>query len=550
MRKKILEKLILVIIFALLACGILSTNVNAVSASINASSTSVKVGTKVTITIKWNAASWDLVVSGDGISTERYASVTDDAENASFSETISFTPSSAGTYTIKLTGSITDENSSDSDGKPVSTPVNDSVSIKVTEKSSSSGDGGSSGGNTSGGDSDDGGDKEETPSMSFSSVNETVYATDDGINVRNSPIDGSVIGSLDKGDSVTRTGIGDGWSRIKYGGQTAYVSSSYLTTTKPATAEEDKKNEDEDKKNEEDDKDKSNVKNLKSLTVEQYKLEPDFSPDITEYSLTIGRDVENLVIEAEAEDENATVEITGNNGLLLGTNTVNVKVTAEDGTVRTYKINVTKVEEVGLKLSELTVGGFVLSPEFSSDVYEYTLNIGDTSITSLDIVANAEDENVNVEIVGNNNLKPGENIITILVSSDDEDITTVYQIVVNIDEAFKAIAAENSDNDMYMYIGIGAAILILLIIIIVVVRKRRKAAEEEFAPLNTYNFDFSSKEEKNDLLTNDSNEEKNEEDEPKKEKKSRKREKLEDSDYSLTSTDTEETPRRGRGKHF
>ena len=544
MRKKILEKLILVIIFALLACGILSTNVNAVSASINASSTSVKVGTKVTITIRWNAASWDLVVSGDGISTERYASVTDDAENASFSETISFTPSSAGTYTIKLTGSITDENSKDS------TPVSDSVSIKVTEKSSSSDGGGSSGGNTSGGDSDDGGDKEETPSMSFSSVNETVYATDDGINVRNNPIDGSVIGSLDKGDSVTRTGIGDGWSRIKYGGQTAYVSSSYLTTTKPATAEEDKKNEDEDKKNEEDDKDKSNVKNLKSLTVEQYKLEPDFSPDITEYSLTIGRDVENLVIEAEAEDENATVEITGNNGLLLGTNTVNVKVTAEDGTVRTYKINVTKVEEVGLKLSELTVGGFVLSPEFSSDVYEYTLNIGDTSITSLDIVANAEDENVNVEIVGNNNLKPGENIITILVSSDDEDITTVYQIVVNIDEAFKAVTAENSDNDMYMYIGIGAAILILLIIIIVVVRKRRKAAEEEFAPLNTYNFDFSSKEEKNDLLTNDSNEEKNEEDEPKKEKKSRKREKLEDSDYSLTSTDTEETPRRGRGKHF
>ena len=77
-----------------------------------------------------------------------------------------------------------------------------------------------------------------------------------------------------------------------------------------------------------------------------------------------------------------------------------------------------------------------------------------------------------------------------------------------------------------------------------------KAAEEEFAPLNTYNFDFSSKEEKNDLLTNDSNEEKNEEDEPKKEKKSIKREKLDDSDYSLTSTDTEETPRRGRGKHF
>lgn len=510
------------------------------SFSISKSSITLDKGKSTSFTITATNCEGQFTISS---SDSSIVSVSESSVWVTGSQTITVTAKKTGTATITIDAT----NVGDTDEQDVI--GSKSISVKVT--GSSSGGGGSSGGNTSGGDSDDGGDKEETPSMSFSSVNETVYATDDGINVRNSPIDGSVIGSLDKGDSVTRTGIGDGWSRIKYGGQTAYVSSSYLTTTKPDTAtEEDKKNEDEDKKNEEEDKDKSNVKNLKSLTVEQYKLEPDFSPDITEYSLTIGRDVENLVIEAEAEDENATVEITGNNGLLLGTNTVNVKVTAEDGTVRTYKINVTKVEEVGLKLSELTVGGFVLSPEFSSDVYEYTLNIGDTSITSLDIVANAEDENVNVEIVGNNNLKPGENIITILVSSDDEDITTVYQIVVNIDEAFKAIAAENSDNDMYMYIGIGAAILILLIIIIVVVRKRRKAAEEEFAPLNTYNFDFSSKEEKNDLLTNDSNEEKNEEDEPKKEKKSRKREKLEDSDYSLTSTDTEETPRRGRGKHF
>ncbi len=541
--KKVIKSLIFIIILTI-GLFIMSNNSQAASVSMTSNKTKVNVGDTIKVTVNINAAQWKLKLYANGSQIAYSEELDNYKSNISESFSGTYKASKTGTVTFTLEGDITDYDRTN-------TIIDKTLKVTVESKSSSSGGGGSSGGNTSGGDSDDGGDKEETPSMSFSSVNETVYATDDGINVRNSPIDGSVIGSLDKGDSVTRTGIGDGWSRIKYGGQTAYVSSSYLTTTKPATAtEEDKKNEDEDKKNEEEDKDKSNVKNLKSLTVEQYKLEPDFSPDITEYSLTIGRDVENLVIEAEAEDENATVEITGNNGLLLGTNTVNVKVTAEDGTVRTYKINVTKVEEVGLKLSELTVGGFVLSPEFSSDVYEYTLNIGDTSITSLDIVANAEDENVNVEIVGNNNLKPGENIITILVSSDDEDITTVYQIVVNIDEAFKAIAAENSDNDMYMYIGIGAAILILLIIIIVVVRKRRKAAEEEFAPLNTYNFDFSSKEEKNDLLTNDSNEEKNEEDEPKKEKKSRKREKLEDSDYSLTSTDTEEAPRRGRGKHF
>lgn len=553
MKRRILTKLTLMLILIVLTCGILSINVQAASTSIKASSTNVKVGTRVTITINWTAASWDLVVSGDGISTERYASVTDDAENASFSETISFTPTSAGTYTINLTGSVTDENSVDSDGKPVSTPVNKSISIRVTENSSSSGGNGNSGGNTLGGGSSNTGDddEEETPSMSFTSVNQTVYATD-SVNVRSNPsTSGSIIGSLSEGDSVTRTGIGDGWSRISYGGQTAYVSSSYITTTKPTSTEDEKKTEEDDKKNEDDNENKSNAKELSSLTVEQYKLEPDFSPDITEYSLTVGRDVENLVIEAVASDENATVEITGNNGLLLGENTVNIKVTAEDGTVRTYKINVTKVEEVGLKLSELTIENYVLTPEFSSDVYEYTLNIGDISVTSLNIIANAADENVNIEIVGNNDLKPGENIITILVSSDEEDITTVYQIIVNINESFTDQVIIKDNSNMYIYIGIGLAVLILLIIIIVVVRKRRKAAEEEFAPLNTYDLDFSSnKDDKEDSTSLDGlNPEENTK---KAEKARRKKEKSEENDYSLNSNnyESDETPRRGRGKHF
>ena len=551
MKRRILTKLTLMLILIVLTCGILSINVQAASTSIKASSTNVKVGTRVTITINWTAASWDLVVSGDGISTERYASVTDDAENASFSETISFTPTSAGTYTINLTGSVTDENSVDSDGKPVSTPVNKSISIRVTENSSSSGGNGNSGGNTSGGGSSNTGDddEEETPSMSFTSVNQTVYATD-SVNVRSNPsTSGSIIGSLSEGDSVTRTGIGDGWSRISYGGQTAYVSSSYITTTKPTSTEDEKKTEEDDKKNEDDNENKSNAKELSSLTVEQYKLEPDFSPDITEYSLTVGRDVENLVIEAVASDENATVEITGNNGLLLGENTVNIKVTAEDGTVRTYKINVTKVEEVGLKLSELTIENYVLTPEFSSDVYEYTLNIGDISVTSLNIIAKSNNENVNVEIAGNNNLKPGENIITILVSSDEGDTTTVYQIIVNIDEAFKNQVATTDNSNMYMYIGVGAAVVILLIIIIVVVRKRRKAAEEEFAPLNTYDLNFSS----NNNVTNKDAVNETEKDIDTKEEKTRKKkkDKLEEEEYSLNSNgyDSNETPRK-RGKHF
>ena len=81
--------------------------------------------------------------------------------------------------------------------------------------------------------------QEETPvpeetGPKFTEVNETVYATT-SVNVRSSySADSNKVGSLSSGASVTRTGVGDnGWSRIVYGDSVAYVSSDYLTTTKP-----------------------------------------------------------------------------------------------------------------------------------------------------------------------------------------------------------------------------------------------------------------------------------------------------------------------------
>ena len=70
----------------------------------------------------------------------------------------------------------------------------------------------------------------------FTEVNETVYATT-SVNVRAScSADSDKVGGLSAGASATRTGIGDnGWSRIVYGDSVAYVSSDYLTTTKPST---------------------------------------------------------------------------------------------------------------------------------------------------------------------------------------------------------------------------------------------------------------------------------------------------------------------------
>lgn len=549
-------KLLLFTFILVVSFFIMGGNSKAASTSFLANSTTVDVGDTIRVSASITAAQWSLQIIADGTEIASSNELDNYESNITKSFSGTFTAKEEGTVTFKLLGDITDVDQTN-------TTVDETLTVTVKAKETSSG-GDSEGNNNSGGNSSKPSDtEEEAPSISFSSRNETVYATS-SVNVRSSCSTSSnknIIGSLDIGDSVTRTGIGSGWSRITYNGQTAYVSSDYLDTKNPIDTEKEQEPEEE-KENEEE---KSNVKTLRSLTVEQFTLEPEFDPDITEYSLTVGADVEKLDIGVIAEDPKSTVEIVGNNELLIGENTVNVKVTAEDGTVRTYTINVTKLADVGVKLSELSVENYTLSPEFSSDVFEYTLNITDTSITNLTINAKSDEENVDIEIVGNNELKLGKNIITILVTSKDDNLTTTYQIVVNIEETQpenNQIIAGIDNNDLFMYIGIGVVVLVILIIIIVaIVRKRRNAKEtddyddeEDFAPLNTYSLENISNDEKSEKLENtdsNSNKDTNITDETEQDKENKIKEKLEEfSSYaSSNDTDTNATPRK-KGKHF
>lgn len=74
----------------------------------------------------------------------------------------------------------------------------------------------------------------------FTDVEETVYATGT-VNIRSSwSSESEKLGSLSRGQSVTRTGTSiqgteaEGWSRVSLSdGTTAYISNKYLSTTKP-----------------------------------------------------------------------------------------------------------------------------------------------------------------------------------------------------------------------------------------------------------------------------------------------------------------------------
>lgn len=430
---KKLIKISILSIFVFIAISIFSETY-AASASISASKTNVKVGEKVTITVSMNAAAWNTNISG--AASKSFAGNSDDGNNITKKERISFTPSSAGTYTFKLGGDVSDGSTNKT------TNVSGSVTVTATNSSSDNND--------------------TTTEPTFKSANDKVYATGD-INIRKSySADSDKIGTLKAGESVTRTGISDnGWSKVSYNGGTGYIKTSLLTTEEPSKASD---------------------KALKTLEVTPEGLDPEFDPETTSYTLNVGADVEKLEIKAAPNDEKATVEITGNESLVAGDNAVKITVTAQDGTTRIYTINVKKGEATTLGLSSLKINGYTLSPKFSSNVYEYKINVLDPNITKLDVLATANVENAKVEVTGNTNLVKGENTITITVTSEDGKEKVIYQILVNKDSD---VTATTNKKDMIIYGGIVVGVILIFVIIIIVVKSRKKKKQ----PTNNNNAD-------------------------------------------------------------
>ncbi len=96
---------------------------------------------------------------------------------------------------------------------------------------------------------------------------------------------------------------------------------------------------------------------LKSLAVSPGTLSPAFSPDVDTYAVTVGTDVEKINISAVRNDENASVDVSGDEDLQMGENRVTCKVTAQDGeTTKEYVIVVTKAEG-GASAGETTLTG-------------------------------------------------------------------------------------------------------------------------------------------------------------------------------------------------
>ena len=191
---------------------------------------------------------------------------------------------------------------------------------------------------------------------------------------------------------------------------------------------------------------KSSNSKLASLQITEGIIAPEFNRDITEYSISVPNEITALNISAVADDSTAELEIVGNEELQVGENNIQIIVTAEDGSTTTYNILATRADEE-LSLQSLSIyyidenGKKVelkLNPIFALNVYEYNiLEKLPSTVNKLEVEAITSKENAKIEITGNEELKSGQNEISIKVTLTDEaglEEQKTYKIILEKEE--------------------------------------------------------------------------------------------------------------------
>ena len=504
LKKKIMTILVLMISI------IMSITIQSIAAGVSVSPTAVEmnVGETKSITITVSDAAATINVSS---SDSNIAVVTTDSEDNVYdglfgktdSKTYSITAKGKGTTTINIT--TTDYETTDGKDK---LPATQTVTVTVKEKIVENSDKEELKEEPTT-DKKEEDKKEETTDkkeettdkkeedkkpteskpteITFSDASGTVYANVEGMNLRSDYKTSNGSTPLSKGAELkiigksSSTYEGYTWYKVTYQGQTGYVATSLVTTTKPK---------------------ETKLPVLKGLVVKEGAISPTFTKNTKTYNLSVENDIEHVTVSATPESgATATIMCNGmvcSGGVVPiseGTNTVSITVN-KDGETNKYNLYVRRAikedeegnikdekdeeKEITLWLKKLEIADFEISPEFKKDVYTYTIVIPeDDERTELDITAEANLKDATIEIVDNKELKPGENIITIMLKSEDRNETRIYQLIVNKQQAGNTVT-ENGNiieqtkevvkNNKIPIIIICVLIFVALVILVAVAK--------------------------------------------------------------------------------
>ncbi|NBY43267.1 MAG: hypothetical protein EBQ61_00495, partial [Micrococcales bacterium] len=128
---------------------------------------------------------------------------------------------------------------------------------------------------------------------------------------------------------------------------------------------------------------------------------------------------------AEAVDTDATIEVFGDSDLQQGENELTVTVTAADGqTTQDYILFLNVALGNNTELAVFAVDGADVADGDSLDLDPYT--------TSVEVATETVDPEATVDVEGDTDLQPGENILTVTVTAVDGETTQVYTVTLNV----------------------------------------------------------------------------------------------------------------------
>lgn len=165
---------------------------------------------------------------------------------------------------------------------------------------------------------------------------------------------------------------------------------------------------------------KSNNNYLESLKIEGYELTPEFDKQTVDYKIDKHITDSNVTITAKAFDDKAKISGIGNIKIEDNQSEFRIDVTAESGSVRTYKISFKKVDEEKNETDETA------------------------------------EKNETENIIVNDTVEDNENAIVEVYSQKDKT------------------GAEEKNQKLFAIIGIVGIIVAIVIIIKVITSKKRK----------------------------------------------------------------------------
>ncbi|MDR5658819.1 leucine-rich repeat protein [Serpentinicella sp. ANB-PHB4] len=186
---------------------------------------------------------------------------------------------------------------------------------------------------------------------------------------------------------------------------------------------------------------------LDNITLSEGTLSPIFDSTTTSYTANVANEINSITVTPTVAEEMASIEVNGDEvisgdataaiPLTVGINIIHVVVTAEDGSTKTYTVEVTKAGSSNADLSKIALSEGTLSPSFESGTTEYIANVGNevSSITlTPTVVHSSTTVTVNGTPVINGSgadipLIIGENEANVVVTAEDASVK-IYTVTV------------------------------------------------------------------------------------------------------------------------